>query len=211
VHVILQVAYVVSILKRARKFGGIVSEQHIRVDDELYSWLKEKKGKYGGGYKFYEIIKNELGLTKNMYNLYTIGYEGRKLDEFIKILNENKVELLIDLREFTASNHKPDFSKDNLKKVLPTFGIGYLWIRDLGSPKKMRDILYKTGDYNSFFEEYTKYMDRKQFSLERVLRLSKIQSICLMCYEADYNFCHRLIVAERIKEMGGNGLKITNL
>jgi uncharacterized protein (DUF488 family) len=32
-----------------------------------------------------------------------------------------------------------------------------------------------------------------------------------MCYEADAKKCHRNILAEEIKKIGGNGLEITHL
>ena len=41
---------------------------------------------------------------------YTIGYEGRELEEFVARLREQQVEVLIDIREKPASR-KPGFSK----------------------------------------------------------------------------------------------------
>lgn len=45
-----------------------------------------------------------------VYELLTIGYEGRKIDEFIERLKEFNISRLIDVREIPFSR-KPGFSK----------------------------------------------------------------------------------------------------
>jgi uncharacterized protein (DUF488 family) len=34
---------------------------------------------------------------------------------------------------------------------------------------------------------------------------------CIMCFERSYEKCHRLMVADKIKEYDGNGLKIKHI
>ena len=50
-------------------------------------------------------------------SLYTLGYEKRTLREFIAILTEAEIEILVDVRE-TAWSHKPGFSKGLFRSAL---------------------------------------------------------------------------------------------
>lgn len=52
---------------------------------------------------------------------YTIGYEGRELDEFVARLREQRIQVLIDIREKPASR-KPGFSKTPLREALEEAG-----------------------------------------------------------------------------------------
>ena len=54
---------------------------------------------------------------KNEFILYTIGYEGRKIDEFVVNLKSSHVKMLIDVRELPLSRKK-GFSKNKLKEKL---------------------------------------------------------------------------------------------
>ncbi len=42
--------------------------------------------------------------------LFTLGYQQRSLDEFVALLLEASIDVLVDVRE-TAWSHKPGFSK----------------------------------------------------------------------------------------------------
>ena len=67
----------------------------------------------------------------------TIGYEGAPLGEVLGRLNDAGVELLIDVRAVAASR-RAGFSKTILGNSLNEVGIGYLHLRDLGTPKDGR-------------------------------------------------------------------------
>jgi len=41
--------------------------------------------------------------------IYTIGYEGKEISEFIDILKKNNIEYLLDVRFSTESPYKPEF------------------------------------------------------------------------------------------------------
>jgi len=49
--------------------------------------------------------------------VFTIGYAGRKFDEFTKLLTENNVEALVDVRRFPSSKY-PEFTSEFLRKEL---------------------------------------------------------------------------------------------
>ncbi len=134
--------------------------------------------------------------------IYTIGYEGIKIIEFIEILRNRDIKILIDVRELPISR-KREFSKNNLKKHLNDENIEYFHFKDLGTPKILRDKIRSNRNYNLFFKEYKKLLCNKKNVLNNLIELVDGKNVCLICYEKDYNYCHRKILAEEIKKTKG--------
>ncbi len=82
--------------------------------------------------------------------LYTIGYTGFGISEFVDTLLEHEIECLIDIREIPLSRKK-GFSKTALTENLESVGIKYSHFRSLGSPRIDRHELRETGDFSQFF------------------------------------------------------------
>ena len=70
-------------------------------------------------------------------HLYTLGYERRTLREFINILTDARIAILVDVRE-TAWSHKPGFSKGQFQATLERAGIEYIHASFAGNPKWLR-------------------------------------------------------------------------
>ena len=85
------------------------------------------------------------------YELLTIGYEGRAIDEFIARLKQFNISRLIDVREIPLSR-KPGFSKTSLRERLEDEKIEYVHIKALGSPSPIRNKLKTDWDYDYFFK-----------------------------------------------------------
>ncbi len=60
--------------------------------------------------------------------LYTIGYEGRSLEELIACLKTSNISVVLDVREIPISR-KMCFSKSKLKSKLEDEELGYIHIR----------------------------------------------------------------------------------
>ncbi len=142
--------------------------------------------------------------------LFTIGYEGHDLDSFITLLKNNFINLLIDVRR-TPISRKRGFSKSSLSEKLKSENINYIHFRELGSPKSMRERLKLTGDYSSFFEKMEEYLQTQSEAIELAYNYAITNRSCLMCFEHLARSCHRKIVADRIKQRDGNGLKINHI
>jgi len=76
-------------------------------------------------------------------------------------------------------------------------GIDYLHIPTLGSKTAARHDLYETGDFERFAGLYLSYVRRWRVpDLKELCRLASREGVvCIMCYEADHEQCHRSIVA----------------
>jgi len=142
--------------------------------------------------------------------LFTIGYEGLDISSFVSRLKDNSIECIIDVRAMPLSR-KRGFSKTSLSQRLESEDIGYVHFKELGSPKALREGLKQTGDYGEFFKKMDEYLSSKKESIEQAYGYVITSNCCLMCFENLAAACHRKIVAKKIKERDGNGLRISNI
>src|SRR3954447_15665830 len=105
--------------------------------------------------------------------LFTIGYEGRELDEFLAALANAKVDRLIDIRELPLSRRR-GFSKTPLRTALEGAGIEYVHMRSAGNPfRKDPDGVAK----------YREHMPPQ--AVDDVAEAARGHRAALLCYEAD--------------------------
>ena len=141
--------------------------------------------------------------------LWTIGYEGKTFEEFLRQLAAAGVELVIDVRAVAASR-RPGFSKTALAAGLREQGIEYLQLRDLGTPKAGRDAARKgrTAEMRGIYGLHLETPEA-ELAMEQALAAAGERPAALLCYEADAGCCHRSMVAERLVERGG--FAVTNI
>jgi uncharacterized protein (DUF488 family) len=142
--------------------------------------------------------------------LFTIGYEGMKIKDFIHCLLRWKVNVVVDVR-LNPISRNPFFSKTALIRELASNGIDYMHFKELGTPQYLRSALMSTGNYPNFRREYRKYAAIKVGVLNNLLRLVKSKRTALMCLEKDPNKCHRSVIAMMIKEIEGKEMRIQSL
>jgi len=144
-------------------------------------------------------------------DIYTIGYEGIDQKTFIACLKDFKINVVADVRERPLSRKK-GFSKNGLRESLSENDIEYLGCPSLGVPKEMRDKLKATGNYSSFFKKYRESLTSKGQQLDELLEIIKAgKKVGLLCFENDPNKCHRMVLAEQLRELGDNEIKINHL
>jgi uncharacterized protein (DUF488 family) len=135
--------------------------------------------------------------------LYTIGYEGISLEEYLNRLLKNDVKLLVDVRK-NALSMKYGFSKSQLLKYCGYLGIEYVHIPEVGIESDKRQELSVQEDYDRLFENYSNSLSGiKDFQLKILELLKTKKRIALTCFEADINRCHRKHLAEAIKNLPG--------
>jgi uncharacterized protein (DUF488 family) len=135
-------------------------------------------------------------------NVFTAGYEGRSLESFLTDLRAHGVRLLADVREAPISR-KPGFSKSALAQALQHAGIDYRHIRALGCPKPIRDAYKEDGDWARYTRAFMKHLDAQHAAVDELTQICAGQSTALLCYEADFNRCHRTYVARAVAERSG--------
>lgn len=140
--------------------------------------------------------------------LFTVGYEGKNIAGFKRLLEENGVELLLDVRQH-AFSRKPFFSNSGLKKEFQDGAIEYAHVPQLGAPKELRTKLFENQDYAKFFEKYAKHLRKQRVALAQAVKAAEAKRICLMCFEADAPKCHRSVLAKEMRS--ANDFKIIHL
>lgn len=138
--------------------------------------------------------------------VYTTGYEGRSLEGFLTDLRAQGVRLLADVREAPISR-KPGFSKSALAEALQHAGIAYRHLRVLGCPKPIRDAYKEDGDWARYTRAFMRHLDQQPDAVTDLAQLCAAQPTALLCYEADFNHCHRTYVARAVAAHGGNAVR----
>ena len=131
--------------------------------------------------------------------LYTIGYEGISLEEYLNRLIKNDVKVLVDVRNNPLSM-KFGFSKKQLMSFCTSLNIEYLHIPEVGIQSEQRQELKTQVDYDNLFDVYKKQNLMKTTSQQQqILDLLKAKKrIALTCFEANICQCHRKHLAEAI-------------
>jgi uncharacterized protein (DUF488 family) len=144
--------------------------------------------------------------------LFTIGYEGISLEEYLNRLIRHDVKVLADVRNNPVSM-KFGFSGSQLKRYCENLGICYLHFPELGIKSEQRQQLNAQCDYDRLFEGYKKENLTKTISAqEKIYRLLKqYQRIALTCFEANICQCHRKHLAEAIQDLPGFTYEIKHI
>jgi uncharacterized protein (DUF488 family) len=124
----------------------------------------------------------------------TFGYEGLSVAGFIQRLRTAKVETIVDVRANPLSR-KPGLSKNALAGHLNAARIKYVHAAKMGCPKQFRDRYKADRDWAAYTSGFLDYMAEQSEALAYVAAIAKGSRSCLICFEADFNFCHRTFVA----------------
>jgi uncharacterized protein (DUF488 family) len=144
--------------------------------------------------------------------LFTIGYEGISLEEYLVRLLKNDVKVLVDVRNNPLSM-KYGFSKSHLKKYCGSLGIDYVHIPEVGITGDQRQELNTQSDYDKLFAVYRKNnLTQTITKQQQILDLLKQHKrIALTCFEANICQCHRKHLAEAIENLPGFNYEIKHI
>lgn len=123
------------------------------------------------------------------------------MEEFIALLTQARVQQVIDVRHITSSRKK-GFSKNQLAEALGKSGIGYVGMRELGTPDDMRRAYKAGGSVEKFQSDYAKHVDAQPAKLEELERHARERRSAIMCYERDPKGCHRMVLAQKLEAEG---------
>lgn len=149
----------------------------------------------------HEVVKNSRPINNEIV-LFTIGYEGISLEEYLNRLLKNDVKILIDVRN-NALSMKYGFSKSLLKRYCNSLGIEYMHFPEVGIQSNQRQELNTQSDYDNLFAIYCENnLKTTTTSQMKILDLLKKHCrIALTCFEANICQCHRKHLAEAIENL----------
>jgi len=145
-----------------------------------------------------------------MTDLMTIGYEGLEPSEFFARLKRCEVSVIVDVRELPISR-KRGFAKSALAEGLEKHGIKYLHMPELGCPRDVRHEYREDGDWDRYTRRFKRHLGTQDQALRSLAALLPLERCCLLCFESDFNFCHRTFVAEQATAFVKDSVKIEHL
>jgi uncharacterized protein (DUF488 family) len=128
--------------------------------------------------------------------VFTVGYEGRDLKELVTLLNNHRIQTLVDVR-LTPISRRPGFSKTALSIALARAGITYFHERRLGNPRDNRPA-YRAGEKTAQ-HRYLRHLARD--GAEAVSWLADVaaaSATALLCVEKEASTCHRTAIADHL-------------
>jgi uncharacterized protein (DUF488 family) len=144
--------------------------------------------------------------------LFTIGYEGISLEEYLNRLIKNDVKLLIDVRS-NALSMKYGFSKSQLQRYCNSLGIEYVHFPEVGIQSDQRQELKNQDDYDKLFTVYCENNLKKTTAsqLKILDLLQKHSRIALTCFESNICQCHRKHLSEAIENLPNFKYKVKHI
>ena len=130
--------------------------------------------------------------------IFTIGYEGATVAEFLSALQRAGVERVIDIRAI-ANSRRPGFSKNSLRASLEQARIDYVHLRALGTPAEGRAAA-RAGRIDDLRDIYAGQLELPEAIAEtgQMLDLAKERPSALLCLEREPGGCHRSLLLQSI-------------
>ena len=137
-------------------------------------------------------------MTRSGQAAFTIGYGGRKPDDFTRLLTDRGVKTLIDVRLRPDRANLGVYAKakeadKGIAGLLAKAGVGYVSLPELGN-------LFL--EYPDWAERYEKFL-----ALAGPLLFDRLEGIvgpvCLMCAEKKVCECHRQHIAAHLEKSKG--------
>ncbi|MBN9602933.1 MAG: DUF488 domain-containing protein [Afipia felis] len=137
---------------------------------------------------------------------FTIGHSTRTIEEFVDLLRDSEVTLVVDVRTIPRSRANPQYNRDTLPNSLAAFQIGYEHIAELGGLRAKKGVDPQINGFwkNKSFHNYADYALGEAFhqGFARLLELGAEQRCAIMCAEAVWWRCHRRIIADYLLARG---------
>ena len=138
---------------------------------------------------------------------YTIGHSTRTIEEFVELLRESSVRIVVDVRTVPRSRTNPQYNRDALPDTLVQFQIGYEHIAALGGLRgHKRDVAPEVNGFwqNASFHNYADYALSETFreGLARLHEIGRAAPCAIMCAEAVWWRCHRRIITDYLLAAG---------
>ena len=130
--------------------------------------------------------------------IFTIGYEGTTVPEFVAALQRAGVERVIDVRALPLSR-RPGFSKSALRAALGEAGIEYLHLKALGTPAEGRSAA-RAGRHADMARIYAGQLELPEAIVQsaQMLELAREKPTALLCMEREPEHCHRTLLLRAV-------------
>jgi len=145
-------------------------------------------------------------MNDDKVTVYTIGHSNSKLEDVVKLLMENGITILLDVRSQPYSKYAQEFNRRNLEKGNGRFGFEYRFAGDYLGGRPNDKTCYDNGKVN-----YDRLAEKDFFKrgINRLIKISKENRTAIMCSEENPKVCHRHnLIAQTLLKKGVEVLHI---
>jgi uncharacterized protein (DUF488 family) len=130
--------------------------------------------------------------------IFTIGYEGSTVGDFLAALTAAGVQRVIDVRALPLSR-RPGFSKSALRAALADAGIDYVHLKALGTPAEGRAAA-RAGRHAELERIYAGQLELPEAIAEGAAMIGLAQECpsALLCFERNPAHCHRTLLLQAV-------------
>lgn len=137
--------------------------------------------------------------------IYSIGHSHLAVLDFLALLRDFNVEVVVDVRRQPRSRRHPHFERSALSATLAAAGIDYLWWGEaLGGRRQPHADSPNFALDDTSLRGYADHMLSAQFraAARDLATLAARRATAFMCAEAEYQHCHRQLLADHLARMG---------
>ncbi len=134
--------------------------------------------------------------------VYTLGYQGLKLEDYVDTLQEAGVGVVLDVRE-RAWSYNRRYIKGVMANTLAESGIRYEHLGACGNPSSNRKSASSMEEcltrYRVYLSENADCLDELRNAIANAFETGR--PACLTCFEREPDECHRTILLDFLSEL----------
>jgi uncharacterized protein (DUF488 family) len=134
----------------------------------------------------------------------TVGHSTRPIEDFLALLERERIERLVDVRAFPGSRRYPQYNHEGLARSLANAGVEYLHRPALGGRRRPPKDALPSAWRNEGFRGYAAYMRTPEFhaALDELIARAAERRTTIMCSEAVPWRCHRTLISDALTARG---------
>lgn len=136
--------------------------------------------------------------------VWTIGHSTRPIEDFLALLERERIERVIDVRAFPGSRRHPQYGREALARTLANAGVEYLHLPALGGRRRPPKDAVPSAWRNEGFRGYAAYMATPEYhqAIDELLARAAERRTVIMCSEAVPWRCHRTLISDTLTARG---------
>jgi uncharacterized protein (DUF488 family) len=136
--------------------------------------------------------------------IFTIGHSNHESGEFLTLLRDAEIKLLVDVRRYPGSRRSRWTNPKELEPLLAESSIEYLHLVELGGRRRPEAGSVNSGWRNKQFQGYADHMASPEFAtdLHELTCKARARRTAMMCAEALWWRCHRRMLADALVVRG---------
>lgn len=124
-----------------------------------------------------------------MAQIYTIGHSNHDIIDFLSLLKNHGIKVVVDVRSEPFSRRMPQFSKSEIERFLVADAYEYLYLGEsLGGHPKDKS-MYTHGGILDYYRMTTSNVFNEH--IQQLIKVAQTKSTAIMCAEGLPTRCHR--------------------